>query len=379
MSAPFPRPTRISLAEQAALNSRYESFARDGRLLPIKVTAFYRAKIDAEVAALGHTEGPLHRGVYPSRERFSVAAGHEVADWVDDRANMPVTGSQTIIHKYPDRVLFMPTSVCAAHCQYCFRQDVLTDQHGEGRTDVQRELAALTRYLDGKRGVSEVILSGGDPMTLPLRDLSLILRTLREIPQIRSLRIHSRTLAFAPKVFADPAKVALLAETGVRLVLHFIHPYEICGEVEAVLRLLRRSGIRLYNHFPLLRGINDHVSVIAALIEKLDELSVRTLSIYVPEPIRHSAPYRVPLKRIFAIQDSLTQSTPSWVNAIRFTLDSPLGKVRREQISKWDEARGLVTFRREGREIVYPDFPAALDVPGDPSIMLWKEATPAAP
>lgn len=371
MSA-LPHHGPATPAEQAGLDARFDDLARRERLLPIKLTAFYKAKVDEEVAALGHTEGPLHRTVRPTRERFTLAVGDEVADWVDDRSNMPVPGSDAIIHKYPDRVLFMPTSVCAAHCQYCFRQDVLTDAHDAGRTAVAAELDRLVAYLRTRPDVSEVILSGGDPLTLPLRDLASILRTLRALPQIRSIRIHTRTLAFSPRIFADPAKLDLLAEADVRLVFHFVHPYEVCDEVAAVLKDLRRRDVRLYNHFPLLRGVNDHVEVLARLIERLDDERVRTLSVYVPEPIRHSAPFRLPLKRVFALQDELVAKTPSWINAVRFTLDSPIGKVRREHVAAWDDAARRVTFRRDGKTFAYPDFPAELDVPGDLPTMLWK-------
>ncbi|MBH0239528.1 radical SAM protein [Methylobrevis albus] len=375
MAAPALSPASVAPtlpAEQALLDARFADLARAERLLPLKVTAFYQAKIDEEVAALGHTEGPLHRTAHPTRERFAVHAGHEVADWVDDRSNMRVTGSDAIIHKYPDRVLFMPTSLCAGHCQYCFRQDVLTEQHEAGRTRVAEELGRLVAYLGTVPEVREVILSGGDPLTLPLRDLKLILETLRALPRRPAIRIHTRALAFAPRTFADPAKLDLLAAADVRLVFHFVHPYEICDAVRGVLRELRRRDVRLYNHFPLLRGVNDHAAVIARLVEDLDDARVRTLSVYVPEPIRYSAPYRMPLDRVFAIQDALTTGWPGWANAIRFTLDSPVGKVRREHIVARDRAAGTVTFRREGQSIVYPDFPAMLDVAGDPATMLWR-------
>ena len=368
LAAPAPTTT----AEQAGLDARWQELARRERLLPIKITGFYQDKLDAEEAALGHTEGPLSRTARPTRERFSLGVGDEVADWVDDRSNMPVPGSAAIIHKYADRVLFMPTSVCAGHCQYCFRQDVLSEAHEDGRTAVAAELDRLVAYLGERPAVSEVILSGGDPLTLPLRDLALVLRRLKGVPTLRSIRIHTRALAFSPKIFADPAKLDLLAEADVRLVFHFVHPYEVCGEVAGVLKALRARDVRLYNHFPLLRGVNDHVAVLRALIERLDDERVRTLSVYVPEPIRHSAPFRVGLKRVFALQDALVATSPSWVNAVRFTLDSPIGKVRREHVVAWDEAAGRVTFRREGQSFVYPDFPADLDVPGDPAVMLWR-------
>lgn len=367
-----PSDNRTSAAEQTGLDTAYAALAARDRLLPIKVPAFYQRKLDEELAVLGHTEGPLHRMVRPTRERFAPPAGGEVADWVDDRSNMPVPGSKAIIHKYADRVLFMPTSVCAGHCQYCFRQDVLTDAHEEGGDlrGLAAELDRLVDYLKTKPDVSEVVLSGGDPLTLSRRDLGAVLTALRSVPTLRSIRLHTRTPAFAPKIFADEAKLELLAEADVRLILHFAHPYEICDEVAEVLDRLDRHRIRLYNHFPLLRGVNDHRDVLAQLIERLDDHRVRTLSVYVPEPIHHSAPFRVTLDRFFALQDELTATTPSWINAIRFTLDSPLGKVRREHIVARDA--GLVTFEKAGKRFVFPDFPAALDVPGERDVMLWR-------
>ncbi|ODN70773.1 radical SAM protein [Methylobrevis pamukkalensis] len=359
---PVPAPEDLAL--------RYAALAQRERLLPVKITGFYRAKIDEEIAALGGSHGPLHRTALPVAERFDVHAGHEVADWVDDRSNMGAPGSAAIIHKYADRVLFMPTSVCAGHCQYCFRQDVLSEAHEAGRRRLSDELDRLEAYLAKKPAVSEVILSGGDPLVMPLRDLALVLERLGAIPQVRYIRIHSRVPAFAPRLLADPARLDLLDKARVRLVCHFVHPYEICGEVAAALEAAARRGLRLYNHFPMLRGVNDHADVVAHLIEKLDDLCVRTLSVYVPEPIRHSAPFRLQLNRFFAIQDRLTETSPSWINAVRFTLDSPIGKVRREQIVA--RSNGRITFRREGREFAYPDFPAVLDVPGDPAVMLWK-------
>lgn len=364
-------PTPDPAAGGVDLDARYDALARAERLLPVKVTAFYRRKLDEEAAAVGPGVGPLHRTARPVAERFAPAVGDEVDDWVDDRSNMP-TGTAAIVHKYPDRVLFMPTSVCAGHCQYCFRQDVLTDAHAAGRTGVSAELDRLVDHLAAHPEVTEVILSGGDPMTLPLRDLAAILNRLAGLPRPPSIRIHTRTLAFAPKTFADPAKLDLLAAADVRLVHHFVHPYEVCDEVAAVLRELRRRDVRMYNHFPLIRGVNDHVAVLDRLIRRLDDERVRTLSVYVPEPIRRSAPFRLSLKRVFALQDALTETTPSWVNAVRFTLDSPIGKVRRDHVVAWDEAARRVTFARDGRRFVYPDFPPDRDVPGDPAVMLWR-------
>ena len=373
MNAPFALRRRPTVpAEQDAIDARYATLAREERLLPVKVTPFYRRKIEAEVAALGHVDGPLHRGAYPSAERLAVRAPGEVRDWVDDRDNMPAASSGAIVRKYPDRVLFMPTSTCAGHCQYCFRQDVLSDWHAKGAEALDAAVAELLAYLDGRPEVREVILSGGDPMTLPTPLLARVLEPLHAHPRITRLRIHTRTIAFAPSAFASGDKLELLARTGVRLVFHLVHPYEVCDAVRDAIRRVRAAGVRCYNQFPLLRRVNDHPELLARHVEALDELEVRTLSMFVPEPITGSAAFRLSFDRLERLHDAFCRTTPSWIHAVRLVLDTPIGKVRREDVVGRDRAAGTIAFARDGRTVTYPDLPAELDEPGELGTLLWR-------
>jgi len=365
----IPPPT--SPAKQAALNLAYGRLAQSAHLLPIKVTGFYKAKLEAELAALGHSDGPLHRIVYPSAERMTLRAPGEVADFVDDRSNMQ-TASKAIVQKYPDRALFLATPVCAAHCQYCFRQDVLTQMHGEDPVDLDDRLAALVEHVERDPAITEVILSGGDPLTLSPAALERVLTRLRALPQLHSIRVHTRALVFAPQFFAHGDKAAILARADVRLVHHITHPYEICGEVAAALKHLNGLGLRNYNQFPALRGINDDAGLLAFHIRRLDELRVRNISIFAPDPINYSAAFRLTLDRLFAIHDRLSANTPSWINATALTFDSPQGKFRREHLVSRDRAAGTALFRHRGRDILYHDLPAAMDQRGDPAVMLWQ-------
>ncbi|MCW0182989.1 MAG: 4Fe-4S cluster-binding domain-containing protein [Zavarzinia sp.] len=375
MAQPLPAlPPRTGPAEQAALNAAYGRLAAAAHLLPIKVTRFYADKLAAELAALGHTEGPLHRVVYPDAARLATRAPGEVADFVDDRSNMK-TASRSIVQKYADRVLFLATPVCAAHCQYCFRQDVLTEMHGEDPADLALSLAALVDHVTADPRIREVILSGGDPLTLSRRALALVLDTLGALPQLQSIRLHTRCAVFAPGFFDKGEKIALLARPRVRLVHHIVHPYEICGEVADLLARLQAAGVRQYNQFPILRGVNDDAGLLALLLRLLDEVGVRNLSIFAPDPINHSAAFRLTLDRLFAIHDRLSAETPSWINATALTFDSPQGKFRREHLVARDRSAGTALFRHRGRDITYHDLPAALDVPGDPATMLWRGET----
>jgi lysine 2,3-aminomutase len=355
---------------QAVLNQRYDTLAAQEHLLPIKITPFYQKKVDAEVAALGGYHGPLARTVYPSDERIHLRAVGEVADWVDDRSNMPDDAKDVFIQKYANRVLFTPTSTCAAHCLYCFRQDVLSEQKSGQRKTIDEQVAILTRYLTAHPEVSEVILSGGDPLTLSTVELETIFNALKNISTVTDIRIHTRVPVFAPAALKNEEKLDLFAKHNVRMVLHAVHPYEICDDVSALLCRMHEKGIRMYNHFPLLRHVNDHADVLLALITKLERLNVRTLSIYVPEPIHYSAAYRISYDRMCKIIDTVISRSPLWLGAFRFCLDSPIGKVRRENLILREGAN--LIFMRDGKRVVYPDFPEKMDNTGDIATMLWR-------
>lgn len=354
---------------QEQLNALFIQMASREHLLSIKVTPFYQRLIDEEVAAVGYG-GPLHRTAYPTQERIELRVPGEQPDYVHDRMNMTAEFADLIVQKYVDRMLFFPTDRCAGHCQYCFRQDVLTGMSNtrEGNSFSYR-IERLDRYLAEHEDVREVILSGGDPLMLPLSRLQKVLELIRE--RGRSVRIHTRMLVFTPTVIRDE-HAKLFAEHQVRTVLHVVHPYELTPEVRRAIEALTSEHVRVYSQFPLLRNVNDHPVVLTRLLAELDELHVRNLSIFMPDPINYSASFRLTLNRAFALMDELSLQQPSWINSTRLVLDTPYGKVRRENITDWPDSNGDAVFMRDGHRINYRDFPAQLDNPGKLSILLWK-------
>jgi lysine 2,3-aminomutase len=358
--------------EQDDRNAAYQQLAKAVGLLPIKVTPFYQKKVDEEVAVLGHCQGPLHNVVYPAPERLLARTKIEIKDWVGDHTHMPDEGQGAFLHKYPDRVLFMVTPHCAAHCLYCFRQDTLVEQK-EGALTLDRKIAALVRYVEAHPGVREVILSGGDPLTLPFAELEKILHALSRISTVEIIRIHSRAPIFAPHVLKDDAKIKLLAQHHVRFIFHVVHPYEVCADVADVFARMHAAGIALYNQFPLLRKINDHADVLTQLLRTLDQHHVRTISIFVPEPVPYSSAYRMRYERMCALIDEVQQQSPPWLAAFRFCLDTPLGKMRREHLILRERDADKLVFTYEGEKITYPDFPESLDEPGKRDTLLWKD------
>lgn len=176
-----------------------------------------------------------------------------------------------MIRKYEERVLLLVTESCFSNCQYCFRQDILSEGKSVKKSLDAEDVGKIVAFLKRNPEISEAILSGGDPMTLDVRNLEMIFKRLSEETPVKSFRLHTRSVAYDPKSLTAE-KIDLLAKYDVRLVFHIVHPYEICDTVEKKIREIRAKGIRMYNQFPLLRGINDHHQVLIEHLGKLDEL-----------------------------------------------------------------------------------------------------------
>lgn len=353
------------------LLDRYAELARRERLLPVRVTSVYRHLVTEELEALNHTDGPLYRVAYPTAERLDLRVRGEVADFVDDRSNMPAEAEGVVIRKYPDRLLFLITDQCAGHCLYCFRQDVLSDQKAAEALIFEHRLERLLAYLQRAPEVGEVILSGGDPLNVTFEHLKTTFARITSETQVRALRVHTRNVIFAPTSLSDRT-CGLLASHDVRLVIHVVHPYELHPEAIRVLKRAVSTGVRCFAQFPILRGVNDHATVLTELLRRLEDLRVRPLTMFIPDPVNYSAVYRLSLQRLLAIIREIHCSTPAWINAVRVVLDTPVGKVRPEDIVEWNRRDGIVVFRRGDHLIRYPDFPEDLDIPGDIATMLWR-------
>lgn len=358
-------PSDLLLADYAAL-------ARSERLLPVLVSPLYQRLVREEMEVLGGPIGPLYKVVYPTEDRLHSRAPGEVPDFVKDRSNMPPDSGLPVIRKYRNRALVLTTERCASHCMYCFRQDLLAEEDDRNAHNVAQLAGQLTTYLAERPEISEVILSGGDPLTLPDRALTLLLTEIATVGTVRHIRVHTRNPVFAPQTVSEK-KIQALAQVRARVVIHVVHPYELHDEARAAIHRLRSAGVRCYSQFPVLRGINDHPLVLGSLLEDLDDLGVRPLSMFIADPISYSATFRIPLRRLFEVVDNLNLQTSSWINSVRLVMDTPIGKVRRDNISSWDREAGVVYFERGGEKVEYIDFPESLDIPGDPEIMLWRQ------
>lgn len=216
----------------------------------------------------GDPQDPLLRQVLPLADELQPAQDY-LSDPVGDLKALQTGG---VIHKYHGRVLLVATGACAIHCRYCFRRHF---PYAEANAAAGSFAQALT-YIEARPEISEVILSGGDPLVLNDRRLGELAQALAAIPHLRRLRIHSRLPIVLPSRI-DTELLAWFAGTRLKpvLVVHANHPRELDAEVAAAATRLREHGVALLNQAVLLAGINDDADVLVELSERLFALGIQ--------------------------------------------------------------------------------------------------------
>ncbi|MCL7743490.1 EF-P beta-lysylation protein EpmB [Guyparkeria hydrothermalis] len=229
------------------------------------------------------------------------------ADPVGDLAANAVPG---VLHKYHGRALLVLTGACAVHCRYCFRRHF---PYGDQRLDE----AALDRaldYLADDPDMTEVILSGGDPLVLSSRRLAGILERLAALPHLRRLRIHSRIPTVSPERVDERLCEALAAfPVPVVLVAHVNHPRELAQASGEAFDRLQRAGVTLLNQSVLLHGVNDDAEVLASLSESLFDQGVLPYYLHHLDPVAGAAHFAVGADAGRALVDTLRSRLPGYL------------------------------------------------------------------
>lgn len=253
----------------------------------------------------GDPHDPLLRQVLPLDEEFATPAGFE-SDPLAEGAAVIAPG---LLQKYRGRALLISTQACAIHCRYCFRREFpYTEQTGVARL---REAVAR---IAADSAIEEVILSGGDPLTLSDARLAALTDALARIPHVRRLRVHTRLPIVLPARVSD-GLLAWLASLPWPLVvvLHTNHANEIDGAVRRVCVNLRRLDITLLNQSVLLRGVNDSSEALAALSERLFEAGVLPYYLHSLDRVRGTAHFEVAEARARQITLELRARLPGYL------------------------------------------------------------------
>jgi EF-P beta-lysylation protein EpmB len=255
----------------------------------------------------GRADDPLLRQVLPVvAERLLRMPGFTLDPLAEAEAN-PVPG---LIHKYRGRLLLIVNGHCAIHCRYCFRRHFpyAAQQASKG------EWSRAFDYIARDDSIREVILSGGDPLSVPDRHLQWLISQVEAIPGVARLRIHSRLPVVIPQRIT-PALVAVLAGSRLQasLVIHANHAQELDDSVAAALWPLRRAGIVLLNQTVLLAGINDEVEALSALSERLFAIGVLPYYLHLLDQVAGAAHFAVSEARAQALREALRARLPGYL------------------------------------------------------------------
>lgn len=235
----------------------------------------------------GNPQDPLLRQVLPQVEETREVPGF-CRDPVGDQASLMPPGA---LKKYQGRWLVLTTGACAVHCRYCFRRHFPYQNAALRHSDQTRLLNTLAADPE----LSEVILSGGDPLMLDDEALGVLLATLRQLPRLRRIRLHTRLPIVLPERITPGLCRLLGDEQWVSLVVVQVnHPRELSPDVRAGLGALRRAGITLLNQAVLLAGVNDTPITLTELSEALIEAGVLPYYLHQLDPVQGSAHFAVP-------------------------------------------------------------------------------------
>jgi KamA family protein len=255
----------------------------------------------------------------------------ELSDWgtLDASNEARYTVAQGVQHKYPHTVLLLCNEVCGAYCRYCFRKRLFMDENEE----VTKDVSAGIEYIRTHPEVTNVLLTGGDPLLMSTRRIVEILEKLRSVPHVRIIRIGSKMPAFDPfRILNDePLQAAFrrysLPTKRIYLMAHFDHPRELTDEAVAGIDAYIKSGVICVNQCPLIQGVNDDPDVLAELYQKLSWIGCPPYYLFQGRPTAGNEPYEVPIVRGWEIFREAMRRGSGLARRARFVMSHETGKI----------------------------------------------------
>lgn len=324
--------------------------------LPLAITPYFASLLDRHDPA-----HPLRRTVVPTTEERLDSSG-EAEDPLGEDAHSPVPG---LVHRYPDRVLFLVTDFCSTYCRYCTRSRMVgnSNVHQFNLFHWQKAIA----YIEATPSIRDVLLSGGDPLTLPDDYLERLISRLRSIPHVEFLRIGTKVPVALPHRITTNLTRMLRRYHPLWMSIHFSHPEEITPEVTQACERLADAGIPLGSQTVLLSQVNDSVETMRRLVHALLRIRVRPYYLYQCDPILGSAHFRTPVEKGLEIIQGLRGHTTGYA-VPTYVIDAPGGGGKIPLLPEYclgREGDDVVLRNYEGRRFVYPDTkaPAAREHP----------------
>jgi len=333
-----------------------ERDAMAGRtILPLAVTPYYASLLPRQDAT-----HPVRRSVIPVRAERVCSPG-EADDPLAEDHDSPIPG---LVHRYPDRVLFLVTGFCSTCCRYCTRSRMVGNGKDSGGNP--QHWQQVLAYIEATPSVRDVLLSGGDPLTLTDGKLEWLLSMLRRIPHVELVRIGTKAPVVVPQRITPSLVRMLKRYHPLWMSIHFTHPEELTPEVAQACARLADAGIPLGSQTVLLRGINDDVETMKRLVHGLVRIRVRPYYIYQCDPITGSAHFRTSVQTGLDIVRGLRGHTTGYA-VPTYVIDAPGGGGKIPLLPDYvvgREGDDLVLRNYEGNIYRYPDPLPQRNTPG---------------
>lgn len=312
--------------------------------LALAITPYFFNLIDRDDPAC-----PIRKQVIPRIDE-SIVSAEEMLDSLGEDEHSPVPG---LVHRYPDRVLFLVTDRCASYCRYCTRSRLVSNAQDY---NFHPEYEQALRYIESHPEVRDVLLSGGDPLLLSDKKLDHLLGRLRAIKHVEFIRIGSRIPVFLPQRITPELGEVFKKHGPIWMSIHVNHPKEATRELKDACERLSYAGVPLGNQSVLLRGVNDDAEVMKALVHRLLRMRVRPYYLYQMDLITGGAHFKADVRKGLEIIQALRGHTTGYA-VPQYVIDAPGGggkvPINPEYLEKITDDE--VVFRNfEGREFRYP-------------------------
>jgi len=304
--------TMDELAQVIRLTGEEIEALEGNHLFRVDITPYFASLIDPE-----NPRDPIRMQVVPTAKEL-VPFKSMMEDSLAEDLHSPVPG---LVHRYPDRALMLVTTQCASYCRYCTRSRIVGDpsaQFSSAEHDAQIDYIARTPQI------RDVLLSGGDPLTLPLKVLENLLARLRAIPHVEVIRIGSRVPVFMPQRVTEELCSMLGKYHPLWMNIHVNHPNEITPELRRACGMLANTGIPLGNQTVLLAGVNDCVHIQRKLVQELVRMRVRPYNLYQCDLVPGAGHFRTPVAKGIEIIEGLRGHTSGFA-VPNYMIDVPGG------------------------------------------------------
>lgn len=316
------------------------------RTLPLRITPYYASLLDR-----GNPDHPLRRSVVPTSDEFIISPG-ESKDPLCEDDHSPVPG---LVHRYPDRVLFLVTGACSTFCRYCTRSRMVGKSDNASKNPSR--WSSAIEYIQAHPEVRDVLISGGDPLTLPDDALESIIQRLRRIRHVEMIRIGTKMPVSLPQRITASLVSMLKKYHPLWVSIHVTHPNELTPEVEAACARLADAGIPLGSQTVLLKGLNDNISSLKDLMHGLIKFRVKPYYLYQCDPIPGSSHFRTPVSKGLEMIQGLRGHTSGYA-VPTFAIDAPGGGGKIPLLPEYVVGRdenGIILRNYEGKFFRYPD------------------------